>query len=329
VDDTAIAYHKKDEAIWLADKRAISQRYPISDLGDCQWLLGMEIRRDREKGTLTLSQLAYTERVLKQFDLLGCKGRYTPMAYGGELGLSPHDGSIAKPLCAKDKKLYQSMIGSLLYAACMTRMDLTYATAKLAQFCAAPAEHHLIAARQALKYLAGTRTLGLTFRRSARKLNLDPTVYPDASWISEIDSGRSHSGVITLLNGNPIHWWSKKQSMVALSSTEAEYIALGEAAKDAVWLREWLTAVLGLTVPIRVLCDNSAALKVAANDSDSSRTRHYTARHHFVRELILENQLRLEWVSTQEQAADLLTKQLTEEKLRIWRDRFLSTVTLD
>ena len=329
VDDTAIAYHAKDEAVWLADKRAISKRYPITDLGDCQWLLGMEIRRDREKGILTLSQLAYTERVLKQFDLLNCKGRSTPMAYNGELGPNPHDGSAAKPLNATDKKLYQSMIGSLLYAACMTRMDITFATAKLAQFCAAPAEHHLIAARQALKYLAGTRTLGLTFRRSARKLNLDPTVYPDASWISEVDSGRSHSGVITLLNGNPIHWWSKKQSMVALSSTEAEYIALGEAAKDAVWLREWLTAVLGLTVPIRVLCDNSAALKVAANDTDSARTRHYSARHHFVRELIQENQLRLEWVSTQEQAADLLTKQLTEEKLRIWRDRFLTTVTLD
>jgi hypothetical protein len=329
VDDTAIAYHPKDEAIWLADKRAISKRYPITDLGDCQWLLGMEIRRDREKGILTLSQTAYTERVLKQFDLLDCKGRPTPMAHGGELGLNPRDGSPAQPLDATNKKLYQSIVGSLLYAACMTRMDITFATAKLAQFCAAPAEHHLIAARQALKYLAGTRTLGLTFRRSARKLNLDPTVYPDASWISEIDSGRSHSGVITLLNGNPIHWWSKKQSMVALSSTEAEYIALGEAAKDAVWLREWLTAVLGVTVPIRVLCDNSAALKIAANDSDSSRTRHYSARHHFVRELILENQLRLEWVSTQEQAADLLTKQLTVEKLRIWRDRFLSTITLD
>src|SRR6185437_1801416 len=175
----------------------------------------------------------------------------------------------AQLLDATNKELYQSIVGSLLYAACMTRMDLAYPTAKLAQYSAAPAEHHLIAARQVLKYLAGTRQLGLTFRQSARKLNLDPVVYPDASWISEVDSGRSHSGVITLLNGNPIHWWSKKQSMVALSSTEAEYIALGEASKDAVWLRKWLTAVLGLTVPIRVLCDNSAALKVAANDTDS------------------------------------------------------------
>jgi hypothetical protein len=116
--------------------------------------------------------------------------------------------------------------------------------------------------------------------------------------------------------------------MVALSSTEAEYIALGEASKDAVWLREWLTAVLGLTVPIRVLCDNTAALKIAANDSDSARTRHYSARHHFVRELIQTNQLKLEWTSTQDQAADMLTKQLTLEKLKIWRSRFLTHVQL-
>lgn len=329
VDDTAVAYHEKDEAIWLADKRAISKRYPITDMGDCKWLLGMEIRRDREKGILTLSQLAYTERVLKQFDMLECKPRSLPMSHGGELGLTPRDGTSVQPLDAKGKKLYQSIVGSLLYASCMTRMDLTYATAKLAQFSAAPAEHHLLAARQVLKYLSGTRNLGLTFRRSAKKLNLDPTVYPDASWISEVDSGRSHSGVITLLNGNPIHWWSKKQVMVALSSTEAEYIAMGEAAKDAVWLREWLTAVLGVTVPIRVLCDNQAALKIAANDVDSARTRHYSARHHFVRDLIQDNQLKLEWTSTQDQAADLLTKQLSEEKLKIWRNRFLTVVKLD
>jgi len=117
--------------------------------------------------------------------------------------------------------------------------------------------------------------------------------------------------------------------MVALSSTEAEYIALGEAAKDAVWLREWLTAVLGVTVPIRMLCDNQAALKIAANDADSARTRHYSARHHFVRILIDQHQLKLEWVGTDEQAADMLTKQLTYEKLKAWRDRFLHEVILD
>ena len=122
VDDTAIAYHPKDEAIWLADKRAISKRYPITDLGDCQWLLGMEIRRDREKGILTLSQTAYTERVLKQFDLLDCKGRPTPMAHEVNL-VKSQDGSPAQPLDATNKKLYQSIVGSLLYAACMTRMD--------------------------------------------------------------------------------------------------------------------------------------------------------------------------------------------------------------
>ena len=134
---------------------------------------------------------------------------------------------------------------------------------------------------------------------------------------------------IVALRYSSILWWSKKQSMVALSSTKAEYIALGEAAKDAVWLREWLTAVLGVTVPIRVLCDNQAANKIAANNADSARTRHYSARHHFVRELIDSNQLKLEWISTQEQAADMLTKQLSEEKLRMWRGRFLTHVPLD
>src|ERR1700746_2901681 len=103
--------------------------------------------------------------------------------------------------------------------------------------------------------------------------------------------------------------------MVALSSTEAEYIAMGEAAKDAVWLREWLISVLGVETPIRVLCDNQAAIKIANADNDSARTRHYSARHHYVRQLINEHQLKLECTNTNEQAADLLTKQLTLEKL--------------
>lgn len=329
VDDTGVAYHIKDEAIWLADKAAIAARFPITDLGDCRWMLGMEIRRDRAKGIMTISQQAYTERVLKQFDLLECRPRSLPMAHNGELELTPRDGTPVKPLDAKGKQLYQSIVGSILYAACLTRMDLSHTTAKLAQFCAAPAEHHMLAAKHALRYLAGTRTLGLVFRRSGNKI-INPTVCPDASWISEIDTGRSHSGVITLINDNPIHWWSKRQSMVALSSTEAEYIAMGEAAKDAVWLREWLIAVLGVTAPINIniMCDNQAAIKIAANNTDSARTRHYSARHHYIRELIHDNQLKIEWTNTRKQPADMLTKQLTEEKLRIWRDRFLTHVTL-
>ena len=328
VDDTAIAYHKRDEAIWEADKAAIAARFPITDVGDCKWLLGMEIRRDRIKAELTISQQAYTERVLKQFDMLECRMRDTPMAHGGQLGIDPLDGTPSKPLDADGKRLYQSIVGSLLYAAVLTRMDLAYATVKLAQFSAAPCEHHLHAAKVALRYLAGTRTLGLVFRRSERKIHINPSVYPDASWISEIDSGRSHSGVITLLNGNPVHWWSKRQTMVALSSTESEYIAMGEAAKDAVWLREWLIGVLGITVPIRVLCDNQAAIKIVANNTDSARTRHYSARHHYVRELVDEHQLKVEWINTHEQAADMLTKSLDKIKLERWRSRFLTEVSL-
>jgi hypothetical protein len=289
VDDTAIAYHKQDESIWEEDKAALIADFPITDAGDCRWLLGMEIRRDRAKGELTLSQAAYTERILKQFDMLECRTRDIPMEHEGKLGDRPLDGTDPILLDEAGKRHYQSIIGSLLYAAVMTRMDLSYATSKLAQFCSAPCKHHLHAAQVALRYLSGTRNLGLLLKRSNRKIHMNPSVYPDASWISEIDTGRSHSGVITLLNGNPVHWWSKRQSMVALSSTEAEYIAMGDAAKDAVWLREWLLSVFGLAIPVRIICDNQAAIKIVENNTDSARTRHYAARHHYVRELVKEN----------------------------------------
>jgi hypothetical protein len=325
VDDTAIAYSKQDEAIWERDKSLISKRFPISDLGNCEWLLGMEIQRDRINHHLVLSQRAYIERVLKQFNMLECKTTPTPMSHQGKLDAEPLDGTPVKPLDGIGKQLYQSIVGSLLYAACLTRMDLCHATSRLARFCSNPAEHHLQAARHALRYLSGTRNLGLTFHYSpSRKLQLDPVVYPDASWISEIDTGRSYSGVMTMLNGNPIHWWSKLQSLVALSSTEAEYVALGEAAKDAVWLREWINGVLGTYIPIKLRCDNQAAIKIVNNETDSARTRHYTARHHYVRDLIKQNQLSIEWTSTDTQAADLLTKSLDRIKLQQWVNRFLT-----
>src|SRR4051812_14873643 len=125
---------------------------------------------------------------------------------------------------------------------------------------------------------------------------------------------------MTMLNGNPIHWWSKSQSLVALSSTEAEYVALGEASKDAVWLREWINGVLGVYIPIKLRCDNQAAIKIVLNETDSARTRHFTARHHFVRDLIKHNQLSVDWTSTDTQAADLLTKSLDRIKLKQWVD---------
>jgi hypothetical protein len=327
VDDTGVAYSKCDEGIWLTDKAAIVSRFPITDLGDCHWLLGMEIIRDRSKRRLTLSQQAYTMRVLEQFNMLQCKPRPIPLTHQGELSELPRDGTVAQLLDANGKRQYQSIVGSLLYAACLTRMDLSYATAKLARFCGSPAEHHLKAAKDTLRYLLGTRNYGLVFQSRGRQQPLDPQVYPDASWISEVETGRSHTGVITTLNGMPIHWWSKQQSMVTTSSTEAEYIAMGEAAKDAVWLREWISSVLDREIPIRLMCDNQAAIKIANNYTDSARTRHYAARHHFVRELIQDNQLKLEWVETTKQAADMLTKQLTEHKLRKWRDTFLCDLT--
>jgi hypothetical protein len=306
VDDTLAVYDKQDEHIWLADKAAIASRYAIKDIGDCEWVLNMKLTRDRAARTITLSQEAYIKRVLENFQFSQCK----PLSYpciDADLFLPPA-GCDETPLDRKEQTRYQSIVGSLLYAALTTRPDIAFAVNELGRFNAQANQFHMLAAHHVLRYLAGTTNHGLVFRLHGSPHDIKPEVYTDSSWANDLETRRSTSGMVVKLNGNVVSWLSRKQKTVALSSTEAEYMAASEATSEALWLRAWIKEVFQVDAPVLLYCDNQSALALAKNDTFHQRTKHIDIRYHFIRERVQWGHVIMQFVPTEDQEADILTK---------------------
>ena len=173
-------------------------------------------------------------------------------------------------------------------------------------FCTNPTQSHLTAAKQILRYLKGTVYLGLSYKKCADGNLIG---YSDADWAADVDDRRSTSGNVLLLAKGAVSWLSKKQATVALSTAEAEYVALSVATQEAIWLRRLLTDVGEfLEDPIVNNEDNQEAIAMAKNPVGHARTKHIDIRYRFVREAVQNGAIILKYVATGEMIADNLTK---------------------
>jgi hypothetical protein len=325
VDDTVSAYDKRDEDEWLADKKKIADQYRIKDLGECEWILNMKVTRDRSARLITLSQEAYVTRVIQQFGMGECKPAPNPEAQSDLF--EPADGTAAVPLTYEEHSTYRSLVGALLYAANTTRLDIAHGVGVLSRYVASPAQHHLKAAFHILRYLKGTPNLGLTFSSSTQSINQSIVAYTDASWGNDMGDRKSTTGTVVKFNGNVISWLSKKQSVVATSTTEAEYIALAAATQEILWFRAWIKEVLDVDVVSSLIhSDNQSCIALAKNDVYHSRTKHIDIKYHFIRDHIRKQHLVVDWIRTEEQQADLLTKMLPTKQFVVLRNGLLSVV---
>ena len=190
----------------------------------------------------------------------------------------------------------------------MTRVDLAYAASLYGRFNGNPTRHHMDALGRAYAYANGTRDVGITYTRQEPKL----LGYVDADWAGCLDSRKSTTGYMFILAGGPISWSSTIQKVIAQSTCEAEYMALGEAVKEAIWLKSFINDLdIGIhfnTVPIHV--DNQSAIKLAKNPEFHQRSKHIDLRHHFLRQHVRDNTIELRWISGKENPADMLTKAL-------------------
>jgi hypothetical protein len=321
VDDTLAIYPKQVEHVWLMDKEKISTKYAIKDLGDCSWILNMAIQRDRPARKLFLSQQAYIQKVLESNGMEDCKPASTPY-WVTDLSRVPAEVT-PELLDPMEMQKYQSIVGSLLYAANITRIDLAYIVGLLGRFTSQPYNYHLVAARHVLKYLRGTAAKCLVFGPADQeKTALE--IYTDSNWANESDDRKSTGGHVTIYNGRPISWQSKKQKTIALSSTEAEYYALGEAVREAIFMKQWFKFYCGKDIQIHVKCDNQGALHIADHTTNHNRTKHIDIQHFFVREFVKNGTIKLSYVSTREQLADILTKATAKDVLVKFRDILLS-----
>ena len=206
---------------------------------------------------------------------------------------------------------YAEAIGSILWPAMVSRPDVAYAVGILAQFIQNPAIVHWNALKRVIVYLRTTKELWLTMGGTESEL---VTGYCDADWGSQ-SHRHSISGYAFYMGEGTVSWSSKKQHIIALSTTEAEYIALTHAAKEALWLRTFLMELRNKPMgPIMIRSDNQGAIALSKDNKFHARTKHIDLQYHFIRECVADSKIRTDYVPTKENASDIFMKLLPKVK---------------
>src|SRR5579859_3800899 len=294
-----------------AVKRALAEKFNMKDVGELTFFLGIQVNRDRADKTIMIREDGYVNMILKKFQMLDAKPASIPIPHGVKLiKLDEQEESTI------DDKIYQSKVGSLMYAMLCTHPDLAYTVSQISQFNNHPSEEHDAATNRVFKYLRGTSNLRITFDG---KVGLEMRAYSDANWGGEVDR-KSVGGYLFCLAGGAVSWAAKKQPTVALSSMESEYMALTQAAKESIWIQR-LIEELGIPIAnVNVIyADNQGSIALAKNPEYHARTKHIDIQHHFVRECVENGSIILQYVPTNEMAADAMTKGLTRDLLRYLR----------
>ncbi|KAL5742312.1 hypothetical protein ACOSP7_029044 [Xanthoceras sorbifolium] len=310
VDDMLVAGSDMQEIMNL--KRELSKQFAMKDLGAAKQILGMRIKRDTKSGTLLLSQAEYIKKVLSRFNMQDAKPVSTPL--GIHFRLSKEQSPKTEEERTHMAKVpYASAIGSLMYAMVCTRPDIAQAVGAVSRYMNNPGKIHWEAVKWILRYLRGTTNKTLCFKGGDTTL----TGYVDADLAGNVDIRKSTTGYVYTLGGTAVSWVSQLQKIVALSTTEAEYVAVTEASKEMVWLQSFL-GELGKKQEDNVLyCDSQSAIHLAKNPSFHSRTKHIQLRYHFIRSLLEDGILKLEKISGAQNPADMLTKTVTTDKLKL------------
>lgn len=300
VDDFFI--FSNDEKEIKIVKQILSSQFKIKDLGPIKNCLGMSVNTDKENNLITLSQEKYIDQLLCKFNMTECKTVDTPM----ETKLN-----VEKSQNVKSNNPYQQLIGSLMYLAILTRPDISYAVGYLSQFNNCHSNEHWLYAKRVLKYLKGTKDVGLKYCKNG---NVNIKGYCDADWANNTTDRRSYTGYCFMLSGAVISWGCKKQRTVALSSTEAEYMAITEGCREAVYLLNLQNEITGLMYTISMYNDNQSANKLSENSVFHNRTKHIDVRYHYCREVISKKIVKIYYLTTEEMPADILTKSLVSVK---------------
>ncbi len=295
-----------------SEKIIIGNRFPMHDLGNVNYILGVKIIRDRKNRRMWLSQEGYIQEVLKKFKMESCKPVSTPA--DTDVKLPRNDGS------AVNQVEYQSLVGSLIYAAIGTRPDIAQAVGMVSQHNSNPGIIHWTAAKRILRYLNGTRNYSLKFE-GTREPGIELYGYTDADWGSfDLVNRKSQSGYGFYIAGGLISWTSRKQATVALSTTEAEYMAVSLACQELIWIRRVIGELGFIQKDATILYeDNIGAIETTKNPKFHGRMKHIDLRHHFIRDHVEKGTVSVEFCPTENQIADIFTKPLTREKFEKFR----------
>jgi transposase InsO family protein len=288
---------------------SMSKEFEMSMMGELTFFLGLQIKQTQE-GTF-VHQGKYTIDVLKKFDMADAKPISTPIPTSAALDADEDGESV-------DQKEYRSMIGSLLYLTA-TRPDIHFAVCLCARFQASPRTSHRQAVKRIMRYLRFTPEFGLWYSASS---TLSLCGYSDADFAGCRLDRKSTSGTCQFLGSSLVSWSSRKQSNVAQSTTEAEYVAAASCCSQLLWMIATLRD-FGLSFShVPLLCDSTSAISVAKNPVLHSKTKHIDVRYHFLRDHVEKGDIELKHVDTSLQLADILTKPLDQATFARLRGEF-------
>jgi hypothetical protein len=330
VDDMQGAYHADDAAEFQEYVKLLQERFRIKQMQTATWMLGMRISRDRKARTITLSQELYVTKALEKFGLEQCRVVSSPEAVGAATDPNP---DLDKPC---DRQRYMEITGTVMYAGISSRPDVMHGVHYLASQMQAPTVRHMQAAERILRYMAGTKDIGLVFgsrngvevgdsRGRKGQVQVDVCAFADADWANDRGDRKSISGWVAKLNGDPVSWSSKKQRVVALSTCEAELYAESAAIQEVLWLRG-LMEELGLHTRVgsTVYGDNQSTIAVSQNGVKGERTKHVDVKYHFVTEAVERGLISLKWVPSSQQQADIFTKALAAPVFELLRKQLMT-----
>lgn len=310
VDDILICGEdiKKVENI----KVQFKERFKMTDMGNVNSYLGIQINYNKKKRIMALSQSKYIESLAKKFKVNNSNVKYTPM----EQNLKLQPGELNENIN------YRNLIGALLYVSICTRPDISFSINYLSRFQACCDETHYKHAERVLIYLYHTRNMALTFNINNVENLID--CFVDSDWASDVVDSKSTTGIIIRILGNPVFWKTIKQKTVSRSSTHAEYYALADAAEEILFIKGILSDFNvddAHLCKIKIFEDNSGALALAKNGNFTKRSKHIDVALHFVHDLVIEGMIDVIKVDGVENIADMLTKPLGRVKFTEFREK--------
>nr|GEV47690.1 hypothetical protein [Tanacetum cinerariifolium] len=321
---TAFLYGNFEEEIYMLQpeepnkdrinklKAQLAREFEMKDLGPANKILGMQIYRDRVSRKIWLSQKSYVRKILQRFNMQDCKPISTSFPTNVKLS-SKMSPSSEKEMMEMSRVPYASAVRSLMFAMICTRPNIAHAVGVVSRYMAEPGREHWKAVKRIFRYIKGTSDVALCFGDS----DLIVIGYVDSDYAGDLDGSKSTTGYVFTLSGRTVSWVSKPQSVVVMSTTEAEYVAVAQASKEAVWLKMLLEELGHKEEQIILFCDNQSALYLARNPAFHSKTKHIRVQYYFVREKMEEGTVDMRKIHTDDNVADYLTKAINCDKF-IW-----------
>lgn len=308
VDD--LLFTSNDEELLNEFKRSMKDEFDMTDLGKMRYFLGIEVIQKADG--IFICQRKYAAELIERFGMQNYNFVCNPIVPGQKVGRDEAGVKV-------DSTLYKQMVGSLMYLTA-TRPDLMFVVSLISRFMANPTELHFGTAKRIMRYVKGTLEFGIWYQREGKSELLG---YTDSDYAGDVDDSRSTSGYVFLMSGGAVAWSSRKQPIVTLSTTEAEYVAAATCACQAIWMKRILKEIGHEQDEEMVLfCDNTSTIKLSKNVVMHGKSKHIRVRYHFLRELANEGVVKLVYCSTEEQLTDIMTKPLKMASFQRIREAF-------